>query len=119
MEKFKLYEKQAKTKAFSKEGLRRQREKDLKGDDSMMELANWLRSQADELREQAERLEEEIEELDSDPKRKKASGDKVAIMREKMEKMNDFATNTDKLATLVERGKVNKEEVSCLTKQLD
>jgi len=49
MEKYKAYEREAKTKAYSKEGLQSQREK-AKRDDGRGEVTKWLQKSIDELK---------------------------------------------------------------------
>lgn len=65
MEAFKNYERESKTKAFSKEGLQRQREKEKKGVDGRKEITEWLQSVIDRLERQVENIELQIESIDT------------------------------------------------------
>jgi len=49
MERYKVYEREAKTKAYSKEGLQSQREK-AKREDARSEITRWLQRSIDELK---------------------------------------------------------------------
>lgn len=73
METFKTYEREAKTKAFSKEGLQRQRDKERKGEDGRREITEWLQGVIDELKRQIESIEAKIESIDM--KKRKNSAD--------------------------------------------
>lgn len=69
MEKFKVCEKETKTKAFSKEGLAQDRTDPKQK--AKAEVGDWVRESISKLREQSDEFEAEIEQLSSGGKRKK------------------------------------------------
>lgn len=69
MEKFKVCEKETKTKAFSKEGLAQDRIDPKQK--AKAEVGDWVRESISKLREQSDEFEAEIEQLSSGGKRKK------------------------------------------------
>lgn len=69
MEKFKVCEKETKTKAFSKEGLAQDRTDPKQK--AKAEVGDWVRDAISKLREQSDEFEAEIEQLSSGGKRKK------------------------------------------------
>ena len=72
MEKFKAWEKEMKTKAFSKEGLIQASKLDPKAQEKL-ETTQWLQQKVEELTLQVEQAEAEIESLQGGPKKKKGA----------------------------------------------
>jgi CCR4-NOT transcription complex subunit 3 len=104
MEKFKIIERETKTKAYSKEGLGlaakidpAQKEKD--------EMRQWLTEGIDQLQMQIDQFESEIESIHSSTKRKKLDRDKQ--------------DRVDELLGWVERHKFHMQKVETIMRMLD
>jgi CCR4-NOT transcription complex subunit 3 len=82
MEKFKVCEKETKTKAFSKEGLAQDRTDPKQK--AKAEVGDWVRESISKLREQSDEFEAEIEQLSTGGKRKKRGEEppRVAELKE-------------------------------------
>eukprot|EP01052_Picozoa_sp_SAG31_P011966 SAG31_NODE_689_length_12806_cov_5.358857_20_plen_204_part_00 len=88
MERFKVCEKETKTKAFSKEGLAAAEKSD-PAEVARQEARDWVNSTLAELQVLVDTCEAEIESLDTGKKKqKKAAADKMAEISEKMEQHN-------------------------------
>jgi CCR4-NOT transcription complex subunit 3 len=103
MEKFKAYEREAKTKAYSKEGLQSQRER-AKKQDGRAEITGWLRRSIDALKVQIDTLELQLE---ADAKKKKGND----VGRNVLERHNFHLDALEKILRLWENQAVSKEEV--------
>lgn len=104
MERFKIIERETKTKAFSKEGLAaaakvdpRQKERN--------ETREWLNNCADELKQQVEQLEAEIEQLSAGKKKKSKSADeRESTLNETIERHTFHITKFEMLMRLLDKG---------------
>ncbi|KAG5439037.1 hypothetical protein PCANB_002369 [Pneumocystis canis] len=113
MERFKAYEKEIKTKAFSKEGLLSAAKLDPK-EKERLETSHWLSSMVDELERQIEQLETESEILQGSLKKKS----KDYIKSERLEQVEYLLErhkwHQDKLELilrLLENGNIQTEQV--------
>jgi CCR4-NOT transcription complex subunit 3 len=107
MERFKAYEREAKTKAYSKEGLQAQREKAKK--DGKGELTNWLQKSIDELKVQIDTLEVQLEE-ESGGKKKKGNSGSLAI-ETSLERHNFHIDALEKILRLWQNDEITKDDV--------
>ncbi|QSL65883.1 hypothetical protein MERGE_000163 [Pneumocystis wakefieldiae] len=113
MERFKAYEKEIKTKAFSKEGLLAGLKLDPK-EKEKIEVSHWLSSMVDELERQIEQLEIESEMLQGSSKKK----NKDFVKSERLERVEHMLErhkwHQDKLELilrLLENGNLQTEQV--------
>ena len=87
MERFKVCEKETKTKAFSKEGLAAAEKSD-PAEVARQGARDWVNKTLEEIQILVDSSEAEIESLDSGKKKKKAASEKLAEITEKMEQHN-------------------------------
>jgi len=104
MERFKIIERETKTKAFSKEGLAaaakvdpRQKERNA--------TREWLNSCCDELKQQVEQLEAEIENMSTGKKKKsKANDERTDQINEQIGRHNFHVQKFEMLMRLLDQG---------------
>lgn len=108
METYKNYERESKTKAFSKEGLQRQREKERRGENGRKEITEWLQNNIDKLKRQIEQIESEIESID--PKKRK-NNSTIEECNRKLESRNFHLDCLEKTLRLWENEAITKEQV--------
>ena len=109
MERFKVCEKETKTKAFSKEGLAQAAKKDPE------ELARdaareWLESCVEQIEQQKETVEAEMEQLNSGKKKKNTDG-REDELQEIMERHNFHTTNLEQLLRLLDNESIAPKDV--------
>lgn len=114
MEAFKAYEREAKTKAFSKEGLQRQREREIKGEEGRQDITDWLQDRIEELKRQIEVLEGEIE--NESGKKKKGS---TEAAEQRLERHNVHLTGLEKLLRMWENIAIDREKVENVKDDID
>ena len=114
MEAFKAYEREAKTKAFSKEGLARQREKEMKGEDGGRDITEWLQDRIEELKRQMEVLESEIESEAS--KKKKAS---TEVSESRLERHKFHLDGLEKLLRMWENEAIERDQIENVKDDID
>ncbi|WAQ95632.1 CNOT3-like protein [Mya arenaria] len=88
MERFKVVERETKTKAYSKEGLGAASKLDPQAKEKQ-EITNWVSTQIENLKIQSDRCESELEQLTIGNKKKKMD-------KEKSEKFDSLKTSQDK-----------------------
>ncbi|VDN97574.1 unnamed protein product [Rodentolepis nana] len=101
MERFKVIEKETKTKAYSKEGLL---SADIKKDPLQKEkeeLDDWLKQSISTLNQKAEAYEYELETLSSTGRKKRADREKHAQVEEKKLKLQITLFHTERLETVL------------------
>lgn len=101
MERFKVIEKETKTKAYSKEGLL---SADIKKDPLQKEkeeLDDWLKQSICTLNQKVEAYEYELETLSSTGRKKRADREKHAQMEEKKLKLQISLFHTERLETVL------------------
>jgi len=113
MEAFKAYERESKTKAFSKEGLARQREKEMKGEEGG-DITEWLQDRIEELKRQIEVLEGEIE--TEAQKKKKAATD---VSAQRLERHQFHLDGLEKLLRMWENDAIDREKVEGVKDDID
>ncbi|CAH8507559.1 unnamed protein product [Heterobilharzia americana] len=112
MERFKVIEKETKTKAYSKEGLLSiemkkdplQKEKD--------ELVDWLKQCIHSLNTQTEKYEFEIENLSNNIKKKRIDKEINLIVNEKRQHLEMFCFHIEKLETIMRL--LDNERLDCI-----
>jgi len=109
MERFKVCEKETKTKAFSKEGLAQERKKDPE------ELARdaareWLESCVEQIEQQKETVEAEIEVINAG-KKKKGSDGREDELQEIMARHEFHTTNLEQLLRLLDNESISPTDV--------
>lgn len=114
MEAFKAYERDSKTKAYSKEGLIRQRERELKGDEGRRDITEWLQDRIEELKRQIEVIEGEME--NEANKKKKTSTD---TMTNRLERHNFHLDSLEKLLRMWENEAVEREAIEGIKDSVD
>lgn len=113
MEAFKAYERESKTKAFSKEGLARQREKEMKGEEGG-DVTEWLQDRIEELKRQIEVLEGEIE---SEATKKKKTSTEGSAQR--LERHRFHLDGLEKLLRMWENDAIDREKVEGVREDID
>lgn len=114
MEAFKAYEREAKTKAFSKEGLARQREKEMKGEDGGRDITEWLQDRIEELKRQIEVLEGEIE---SEASKKKKGSTEASETR--LERHKFHLDGLEKLLRMWENEAIERDQIENVKDDID
>lgn len=114
MEAFKAYEREAKTKAFSKEGLARQREKEMKGEEGRRDITEWLQDRIEELKRQMEVLESEIE---SEASKKKKTSTDVSATR--LERHTFHLDGLEKLLRMWENEAIERDLIENVKDDID
>jgi len=111
MERFKVCEKETKTKAFSKEGLAQAAKKDPAAE-AREKASEWLENCIEQIEHQKETVEAELEGLGGAKKGKKsANSDKMDELREVQERHNFHTTNLEQLLRLLENESITPEDV--------
>lgn len=118
MEKFKVCEKETKTKAFSKEGLAqdrtdpRQKQKE--------EINDWVKEAITKLKEQVEEMEAEIESLNSGKRKKRAEENpRVAELKEHMSRHDHHVQMLERVLRAVYNDAVVLREAKELKESVD
>lgn len=113
MEKFKVCEKEAKTKAFSKEGLQAAASRLDPREKAKQEMREWLNNTVDTLNTQVEEFEAEVEDLSgAAPKGKKAKPPpRVAHLEESMARHRQHITRLEQMLRLLDNDEITAEDV--------
>lgn len=105
MERFKIIERETKTKAFSKEGLALAAKVDPR-EKERNEVRDWLNESCDELRIQIDRFEAEIESSSSGKKKKKTVSENEAQLLHWIERHNFHISKLEMLMRLIDNNTV-------------
>lgn len=110
MEKFKICEKETKTKAFSKEGLAQDRIDPKQK--AKAEVGDWVRDAISRLREQSDEFEAEIELLNSGGKRKKRVDEnpRVSELKDAISRHEHHVEMLERVLRAVDNDQVSPEE---------
>lgn len=118
MEKFKVCEKETKTKAFSKEGLAQDRTDPKQK--AKAEVGDWVREAIERLKEQCEEMEAEIESLNSGKrKRRNDENPKVAQLKENISRHQHHQEMLERVLRAVDNDAVTPEEATELKDSVD
>ncbi|VDM18578.1 unnamed protein product [Hydatigera taeniaeformis] len=101
MERFKVIEKETKTKAYSKEGLLSADAKKDPLQKEKEELDEWLKQSISALQNKSERYEYDLETLSTTGKKKRVDKEKAALLEEKKQKLEFCAYHIEKLETVM------------------
>lgn len=114
MERFKLIEKEMKTKAYSTVGLHTHSRLDPK-EQQRVELVQWLQAKVEELQQQVEVAEAELESLQVSVKKKGRAGEAGVARQEQLELQNErrnwHITQLEIILRLVENSSLKAEDV--------
>ncbi|VDD81437.1 unnamed protein product [Mesocestoides corti] len=111
MERFKIIEKETKTKAYSKEGLLTA---DAKKDPLQKEkekLDEWLKQSICALKTKSEQYEYDLENLSNTGKKKRGDKEKAAVVEDKKQKLEFCAYHMEKLETVMRH--LDNERLDC------
>ncbi|VDN13357.1 unnamed protein product, partial [Dibothriocephalus latus] len=111
MERFKVIEKETKTKAYSKEGLLSSDAKKDPLQKEKEELDEWLKQSIQALQTQSEKYEFELENLATTGKKKRADKERAATTEEKRRKLEFCSFNIEKLETVMRH--LDNERLDC------
>lgn len=115
MERFKIVERDMKTKAFSKEGLNMERKLDPR-EKEKLECSDFISETIDKVNQQNETLEAQIQQIQSSVKKnKKLSASKqqqVDSLEECMEKNNWHLSKLEIILRYLENGQVEPEQIN-------
>lgn len=112
MERFKVIEKETKTKAYSKEGLLTADAKKDPLQKEKEELDEWLKQSISVLQTKSEKYEYDMETLTNTGKKKRADKEKAALLDEKRQKLDVCAYHIEKLETVMRH--LDNERLECL-----
>ncbi|KAH9286170.1 CCR4-NOT transcription complex subunit 3 [Echinococcus granulosus] len=111
MERFKVIEKETKTKAYSKEGLLSADAKKDPLQKEKEELDEWLKQSISALQTKSERYEYDLETLSTTGKKKRVDKEKAALLEEKKQKLEFCAYHIEKLETVMRH--LDNERLDC------
>nr|VZI18162.1 unnamed protein product [Spirometra erinaceieuropaei] len=111
MERFKVIEKETKTKAYSKEGLLSSDAKKDPLQKEKEELDEWLKQSILSLQTQSEKYEFELENLATTGKKKRADKERAATTEEKRRKLEFCSFHIEKLETVMRH--LDNERLDC------
>jgi CCR4-NOT transcription complex subunit 3 len=112
MERFKVCEKEAKTKAFSKEGLSAAAARQDPKDKARGEIRDWLNSTVDALNEQVEEFEAELEEAGGAARGKRGKAPpRVVHLEESIARHRAHVTRLEQLLRLLDNDEIGTEDV--------
>lgn len=118
MEKFKVCEKETKTKAFSKEGLAQDRTDPRQKAKSA--FGTWVQARISTLKEQAEEMEAEIETLNSGKRKKRSEENpRVADLKEQIGRHEYHVGMLERVLRAVYNDGITPEEASDLKESVD
>eukprot|EP00216_Chloropicon_sp_CCMP2111_P000331 CAMPEP_0198242920 /NCGR_PEP_ID=MMETSP1446-20131203/22642_1 /TAXON_ID=1461542 ORGANISM="Unidentified sp, Strain CCMP2111" /NCGR_SAMPLE_ID=MMETSP1446 /ASSEMBLY_ACC=CAM_ASM_001112 /LENGTH=652 /DNA_ID=CAMNT_0043926593 /DNA_START=91 /DNA_END=2049 /DNA_ORIENTATION=- len=118
MERFKICERETKTKAYSKEGLTQAQKMDPK-DKARQELRDWLNSSVDKLNNQIDELESELEMATSSKKKNRVPDSRVSQVEVIIARDNDHIKKLEYLLRLLDNEQLDPEDVEDLQEFLD
>ncbi|GAA28857.2 CCR4-NOT transcription complex, subunit 3 [Clonorchis sinensis] len=111
MERFKVIEKETKTKAYSKEGLLSTDAKKDPLQKEKEELDDWLKQCISSLNTQTEKYEFEIESLTNSNKKKRIDKDTAVAIEEKRQRLDNCCFHVEKLETIMRL--LDNERLDC------
>mmetsp|Transcript_14010 Transcript_14010/g.42303 ORF Transcript_14010/g.42303 Transcript_14010/m.42303 type:complete len:755 (+) Transcript_14010:91-2355(+) len=111
MERFKLCEKEMKTKAFSKEGLGAAAKLDPR-EQARAEIRDWLNATVDTLNQQIDQFESEVEGLQTTGKRKSKPPPKLAHFEESLGRHRQHVLRLEQMLRLLDNEGLSVEEVT-------
>jgi CCR4-NOT transcription complex subunit 3 len=113
MERFKALEKEAKTKAFSKEGLQAAAARQDPKEKARHEMREWLNGTVDSLNEQIDGFEAELEDLGPSGGGKKAKKPppRVAHLEESIARHRQHITRLEQMLRLLDNEEITPEDV--------
>lgn len=118
MEKFKICEKETKTKAFSKEGLAQDRTDPRQK--AKAAFGTWVQARISTLKEQAEEMEAEIETLNSGKRKKRSEENpRVADLKEQIARHEYHVGMLERVLRAVYNDGITPEEASDLKESVD
>lgn len=122
MEKFKVVEKEMKTKAFSKEGLAAVTLDP--ADRAKLDATSWLSDQVDELAHQVEAAEAEIEQLGAHTKKGRKGGhnskdERIETLKSQNETRQWHISRLELLLRIVENGTLEPESIDDIKDEVD
>lgn len=112
MEKFKICEKETKTKKFSKEGLAQDRTDPRQK--AKWEVGEWVREFISRLQVQIEEFEAEIESLENGKKKKKECIERIAEFNQSIERHQHHVEMLERVLRAVDNDAVTPEEANDL-----
>eukprot|EP00227_Mantoniella_beaufortii_P021706 CAMPEP_0197603914 /NCGR_PEP_ID=MMETSP1326-20131121/40156_1 /TAXON_ID=1155430 /ORGANISM="Genus nov. species nov., Strain RCC2288" /LENGTH=278 /DNA_ID=CAMNT_0043171495 /DNA_START=60 /DNA_END=893 /DNA_ORIENTATION=+ len=118
MERFKVCEKETKTKAFSKEGLSLQSRKDPR-EKARDEARDWLNDSVDKLNGQIEEFEAEVEGLLNEKKKGKNRPPQLGHLEESISRHQQHIQRLELVLRLVDNEALNPEDVNDLKDLVD
>jgi CCR4-NOT transcription complex subunit 3 len=120
MERFKVCEKEAKTKAFSKEGLSAAAARQDPKDKAKGEARDWLNATVDSLNEQVEEFEAELEALSGGARAKKGkTPPRVAHLDDSAARHRAHIARLEQLLRLLDNDEIATEEVEAVRELVD
>jgi CCR4-NOT transcription complex subunit 3 len=119
MEKFKVCEKEAKTKAFSKEGLAAAAAKVDPKERAKAEAREWASGAVDALTDEVERFEAEAEEIGPPKGRRAKPPPRLAHLEESAARHRAHVVRLEQLMRLLDRDEVAPEEVEGVRDAVD
>jgi len=112
MEKFKVCEKEAKTKAFSKEGLQAAASRMDPKEKAKQEMRDWLNTTVDHLNTQIEEFEAEVEDLSSTGGKKKGKiPPRVTHLEESIVRHKQHVARLEQMLRLLDNDEITSEDV--------
>ena len=111
MERFKVIEKETKTKAYSKEGLLSADAKKDPLQKEKEELDEWLKQSISDLQTKSEKYEYALETLSTTGKKKRVDKERVALLEEMKQKLEFCAFHIEKLETVMRL--LDNERLDC------
>lgn len=111
MERFKVVERETKTKAYSKEGLAGPATKD-PAQKEKEECNNWMHTSLVSLQQQIEQLEAEIENLGRKKKQSRNDQEMVEDLEAKLERHKYYTTNLETLMRLLYNDKISADKIN-------
>jgi len=121
MERFKIVERETKTKAYSKEGLTNSARLD-PVEKEKAEVMNWLNQCIDSLNIQVDQFEAEIESLQGGGKKKKSKSDDAARQEECqtwVEKHRDHIQKLETLLRMLDNDQVETQQIKDIQEDID
>lgn len=120
MEKFKVCEKEAKTKAFSKEGLQAAASRQDPKEKAKQEMRDWLNNTVDHLNTQIEEFEAEVEDIGSSSGKKKGKAPpRVTHLEESIVRHKQHITRLEQMLRLFDNDEISTDDVEGIKDLVD
>lgn len=114
MERFKVCEKEAKTKAFSKEGLGAAARLDPR-EKAKVEMRDWLSSTVDALNTEIEEFEAEVEEISGQSTKKKAKPNpRQQHLDDSIDRHKQHITRLEQMLRLLDNDEISSDDVDMI-----